>query len=329
MSNQPIPAANRDVTSRDNRTTTDEKIDYAGIEAARLHDEYLGMEATLARLEAEEAAIAEVPDDSTGDQVALALAGIIKRARDLKAEAENTKTVEIEPNYRRYQAGLGFFNRIKELLQPDDKKQRRITPGVMDRAQAKIDVHQDRKEARERARLAEEQRKAEAARREAEEKARKEREAAERAQRERQEAEDRASRARTEESRHQREAEADAARQREAAAAAAAKQSEIVAAQKVEQHQDARIGTLASSADIVRTRGVTPEGGGALLTKGIDKIAELEDRSALTDEAKLLLFEQATDAQVAGLVSKYANATGHRNPLPGCIIEIRKKNITK
>lgn len=329
MSNQPIPASNREVGLKDNRTTTSEKIDYAGIRTEHLKNEYSGMEATLARLDAEEAAITAVPDDATGDSVALTLGGILKRARDLKAEMEQTRIVEVEPDYRRYQAGNAFFNGLKELIQPEDKKQRRIAPGIMDRAQTKIDEHQDRKEARERARLAEEQRLAEQARRQAEETARKDREAAQKAARERQEAEDRAARARTEESRKARQQEAEVARKLEAETTAAAKESEVTAGQAADQHADARINTLATSADIVRTRGTEAEAGGVLLTKGTEKIAELVDRSELTDEAKLLLFEQATDAQIAIMVSKFANATGHRTQLPGCLIIVRKKNVTR
>ena len=329
MSNQPIPAANRDVTPKDNRTTGSEKIDYAGIETDRLKDEYAGLPKTLERLEAENEAIPEVPDDSTGDAVAVQLGGIIKRARDLRAETENTRIVEVEPNFRRYQAGNAFFNALKELIQPEDKKQRRTSPGLIDRVQAKIDQHQDRKEARERARLAEEQRKAEAERRIAEEAARKEREAAEQAERERREAEERVARARTDETRRLREEEAETARKREAETAGAAKEAQVVAEQKVEEHADARIATLASSADVVRTRGTAPEGGGVLLTKATEKIVDLEDRGALTDEAKLILFEHFTDEQVGMAVRKFANATGHRTQLAGCLIEIRRKNVTR
>lgn len=326
---EPIPAANRDVTMKDNRTTTSDKIDYAGIETERLKDEYSGLGSTLERLKAESAAIPAVPDDATGDSVAIALGGIIKRARDLKAEVENTRIVEVEPNYRRYQAGNAYFNAIKEAIQPEDKGQRRTSPGLIDQTQAKINAHQDRKEARERARLAEEQRIAEQARRQAEETARKEREAAEQAARARQEAEDRAARARTEESRKAREAEAEAARQQESATAAAAKAAEVTAEQTVEHHADARIATLAKSADLVRTTGSAPEGGGVMLTKATEKIAEIEDRGAMTDEAKLILFEHFTDEQVGMAVRKFANATGHRTQLAGCLIEIRKKNVTR
>lgn len=329
MSNQPIPASNRDVSAKDNRTTTSEKIDYAGIETGRLQDEYRGMETTLARLEQEEAAIAAVPDDETRDQVALALGSIIKRARDLRHEMEQTRIVEVEPNFRRYQAGNAYFNGLKEKLQPEDKKQRRMTPGVWDRAQLKIDAHQDRKEERERARLAaiaQEAARKEREAREAQEKADRERREAEKKAQEAQEA---ASRARSEDSKKAREAEAAEANKKADEAAATAKAAEVRVEQTQEDSQDARISTLASSADVIRTRGTTPEGGGVLLTKGTDKIAELLDRSELTDEAKLLLFEQLTDPQVEGLVSKYANATGHRNPLPGCLITIRKKNVTR
>ncbi len=329
VSNEPIPASNRGVSVKDNRTTTSDKIDYAGIETERLKDEYAGLGSTLERLRAENAAIAEVPDDATGDSVAIALGGIIKRARDLKAEAENTRIVEVEPNFRRYQAGNAFFNSLKEAIQPEDRKQRRTSPGLIDDAQGKIAAHQDRKEARERARLAEEQRVAEQARREAEERDRKAREASEKAEREAREAEERAARARTEESKKAREAEADAARKRESDAAAAAMEAEVTADKAAEHHADSRIATLATSADIVRTTGSAPEGGGVMLTKATEKIAELIDRSELDDASKLLLFEQATDAQVATMVSKFANATGHRTPLPGCLIQIRKKNVTR
>lgn len=329
MNNQPIPAANRGVTQRDNRTTTSEKIDYAGIETERLKQEYGGLEATLQRLREESEAIAEVPDDETGDSVAITLGGIIKRARALRAEVDNTRVVEVEPNFRRYQAGNAYFNSIKEAIQPEDKRQRRTSPGLIDETQAKIDAHQHRKEARERARLEEEKRVAEQARRQAEDEAKKAREAAERAELERQEAEERVSRARSEESRKAREAEAEAARKSEAETAAVAKGAEVTAAQVVEQHADARIATLAKSSDLVRTTGSAPDGGGVMLTKATDKVAELEDRGALTDEAKLVLFEHFTDDQVGMAIRKFANATGHRTKLPGCLIEVRKKNVTR
>ena len=327
--NNPVPASNRDVTVKDNRTTTSDKIDYAGIETDRLADEYSGLRSTFERLKAESAAIPSVPDDATGDSVAIALGGIIKRARDLRAETENTRIVEVEPNFRRYQAGNAFFNSIKEAIQPEDKRQRRTSPGLIDETQAKIDEHQNRKEERERARLEAERRAAEQVRRQAEEEARKQREAAERAERERHEAEERAARARTDESRKAREAEAEAARKRESETAAAAKGAAVAAEQAVEQHADARIATLATSADLVRTTGSAAEGGGVLLTKAAEKIAELEDRGDLTDEAKLILFEHFTDEQVGMAVRKFANATGHRTKLPGCLIEIRKKNVTR
>lgn len=329
VNNAPIPAVNRNVTVKDNRTTTSDKIDYAGIETERLKDEYAGLPSTLERLRAENEAIPEVPDDATGDSVAIALGGIIKRARDLKAETENTRVVEVEPNFRRYQAGNAFFNAIKEAIQPEDKTQRRTSPGLIDLAQKKIDAHQDRKEARERARLDAENRERQRVAREAEEKARREREEAEKLRVAEEEKRKEADRARKPENVEQKRAEADQLGAFAAAKETTATVAGIEAGQAREAATDARIATLATSADVVRTTGSAPDGGGVLLTKATEKLAELEDRGALTDEAKLVLFEHFTDEQVGMAIRKFANATGHRTKLPGCLIEVRKKNVTR
>lgn len=323
--NSNIPASNRDVAPSDNRPKDAEKIDHARIETERLRDEYQPLLTTFGRLSSEADAVAE----PTSDAEAVAAGGIIKRMRDLRHEAEATRVVEVEPHLRRKNAGDGFFNGIIEALQPADKRTRQSRPGLIDKVQAKIDAYQNKKEAAERARLEEENRKAEAARRAAEEAAAAERRRLEAAERERREAEDRAARARTEETRRQRETEAKDAQVREVAAAAAAKAAEVTVAKATEQSQDARIATLARPAEVVRTRGQTAESGDVLLTKATEKIAQLVDRGALTDEAKLILFEFLTDAEVDKAVRAYANSTGHRGKMAGCLIEIRKKGVTR
>jgi hypothetical protein len=301
---------------------SNEAPDYAKMETARLVDECRGLVNTLEELGAEAKKIEEVTDDPT----ALQTGGIIKRFRDLYARLENTRVVEVEPNLRRMNAANAFFKGLQKMIQPEDKNERRTSPGWIDILQAKINAHQDRKEEAERKRLAIE--------------------AAETARLAR-EAQERADRARAEEDRLKRAAEE---RQLEAERARAPAQIEIKAeiatqasqaagvqagtaigaehhAQKaIDAAQDAHIATLAKSADLVRTRGVTEDGAGVTLTKARESYAYVTDRDKLD---KVKVWNMFSDDEVEKAVRKWARATGHNEKMAGAEIGWRTKGVTR
>lgn len=323
MSNQ-IPAANRDVTASDNERAGD-KIDYAKMETERLKAEYGHLETKFGRLSAEAEAVEDVPDDETS----LKLGGTIKALRDLRSLMENTRKVEAEPWLRRKNADDAYFGFYIEAIQPEDKRQRLNRPGVIDRAQTKINAHLDRKEALIRAEAervrAEEQRKAADALKAAQKAA----EEARQAERDAQDARDRIERARNAESRIARQAEADAAAKAAAEKAALAKSTEVAANTADERRQDAHIATLASSADVVRMKGNTAEGGGVTQTKATEKFAYVTDRSMIDEKTRALLFTYLNDAEVEKCVRSFANKTNYGMELPGCAIGTRKTGVTR
>lgn len=318
--NTQVPAANRGVERDDNQAP-----DFAKMETERLAEEYKGLRNTLEELAIDAEArcgAGEIDDDETG----LRTGGLIKRFRDLKARLENVRTVEVEPNLRRMNAANAFFNGLKKLIQPEEKSERRTSPGYIDRLQAMIDRHQDRKEAAERERLA----------REAAEAARIAKEAADKAERER------AEQARLEREAQQRREEADRARapvqiEKKNEAAIKASQeagaqhgvaigAEVHAVQAADNAQEARVATLVKSADIVRTRGVTEEGAGVTLTKAKEYYAYVVDRDEL-DAVKL--FPYFTDVEVDKALRAFAKATQHREKMAGAEIGWKTKGITR
>jgi hypothetical protein len=321
MNASAIPAANREVTAKDNNPP-----DYAKIETARLVDEYKGLTNTLIRLDNEAGAI---PDKIEDDETALRAGGIIKSLRDLRARLEDTRKVEVEPDLRRMNAKNAYFNGHQETIQPENKRERLNNPGIIDVTQAKINGHQDRKEAAERARLAEEAAERKRIADEAEAKAKREREAAEALKKEADDKAAAALRARTAETQAARQQEADEAAKAASAAAATAKSAEVVAETAKETHQDARIATLATASSVVRTQGVTESGAGVTLTKATEKYAYVTDRTAMTDEVKLILFGHFTDAELDKAVRSFANNTRYGTPLAGCEIGTRKKGVTR
>ena len=299
--------------------------DYAKEEAARLAKEYQGLQQTLEALA--EQAKKSPPIDS--DEIALEKGGIIKRFRDLYSRLDNTRVVEVEPNLRRMNAANAFFNGLKKIIQPEDKKERRSSPGYIDRLQAEIDVWQEQKEARQRARL-------EAIRIEAERQARL---AAEKLEAEKAEAK------RLEDEAVERQREAERAR----APAQVEKKTEVAeeaskaagqahgavhgAAVAVEQTsakaEEAYISTLAKSADLVRTRGVTEQGGGVTLTTTTTTTAELIDRKLITDADKVKLFAYLSDNEIEKAIRAFARATQYAEPMAGTSISKGKKGVTR
>jgi len=296
--------------------------DFAKIETERLVDEYRGLTNTLEELGEEAKKFNDVADDPT----ALRAGGIIKRFRDLRERLEQTRVVEVEPDLRRQNAKNAFFNGLRKLIQPDDKSERRVTPGWIDRLQAKIDAHQARKEAIERERLERERIERERIAREAREEAERVAEAARKAQQEADERQASADRARTEETRAEKQRLADAASQEAAVRAGDAKAAETTASAATEAATDARIGTLAKPADIVRTRGVTEEGAGVTLTTAKESYAHVVDRTKL--DAKKL-FPYFNDKEVEKALRAYAKATNHNEPMDGAEIGWKRKGITR
>jgi len=301
-----------------------EAPDYAKLETAHLADEYRGFTNTLSDLaaEAETALPIGVADDTT----ALRVGGIIKRFRDLGARLENTRVVEVEPDLRRMNAKNAFFNGLKKLIQPVEKMERRTSPGWIDKLQAMIDGYQAEKEERERQRLEAERLAREAEARRAREAAEREAEEARKKAQVALEAQASADRARNETIRADKQRIADEAARQSAVQAAEAKAAEAKAATAVETAVDARIGTLATTADLIRTRGVTEDGAGVTLTGGKESFAYVVDRTKL-NAAKLFVY--FNDKEVEKALRAWAKATNHNETMDGAEIGWKKKGITR
>lgn len=312
------PATNPRAVAGDNQAP-----DYAKIETERLVDEYRGLTNTLNALvsEAESA-----PDRIDDDPSALKIGGLIKRFRDLRERFEQTRIVEVEPHLRRQNAINAFFNGWRKHIQPDDKSERRVSPGWIDKLQARIDAHQARKEAAERERLERLRIEQEAVARAARERADREAEDARKAAAAAAELQASADRARSETARAEKQAIADAAAKAATEAAAAARGAEVTASAATETATDARIGTLVAPQDIVRTRGVTEEGAGVTLTTGKESYAHVVDRTKL-NAAKL--FPYLNDKEVEKALRAYAKATNHNEPMDGAEIGWKRKGITR
>lgn len=300
-----------------------EAPDFAKMETERLVDEYQGLVRTLDELVAE---VGRAPDMIEDDQTALRVGGLIKRFRDLHGRLENTRAVEKEPHLRRGNAVDAFFNGHKKKIQPDEKNERRTSPGQIDILQGRINAHQDRKEAAERARLAREA--AETARlaREAQDKADRARREEERLRLEAEERQREADRARAPAQVEKKQEAAIQASQEVGAQAGAAIGAEIEAQQAIDAAQEAHIATLAKPADIVRTRGVTEDGAGVTLTKAKESYAYVVDATKL-DQVKL--FPYFTDAEVEKALRAFAKATQYREKMDGAEIGWRTKGVTR
>lgn len=316
---------NQNAVGAGHNNPPDEAIDWGALTGERLNKDYAPQVAVVGQLESDEK---KLPDEITDDKTALQAGAIIKRARDLYGLLEDKRVVEGTPSLRIKNSVDGFFNGWKKKIEPE-KSERRTNPGLIDRIQAKITRYQNKKEAdaREALRAAEED--AKRLREAAEKEARDKKAEAERLAKKAQEELEAAERARNPVKIEEKTNQAIETAQRATQAAAAAAAAVVVQEQATERAQDARIAGLAPAKDIVRTQGVTTDGAGVTLTKATEKIAELVDRSELTDADKLLLFEHLTDEQVGMAVRKFANATGHRSELPGCLIVIRKKDVTR
>jgi chemotaxis protein histidine kinase CheA len=301
-------------------------VDYAADEAARLEKEYLGLERSLNELiEDGKKQPGEIDDDAS----ALKIGAVIKRFRDLRERADQARIVEKEPHLRRGQAVDAFFNALKEIIQPEDKKQRRLKPGWIDRLQGIIDSYQAEKERKERERLEnirrEEQRKLEEARAEEQRLAREAEATAAAAA----EAAAAAARARSPERIEEKTAAAAELQQAANQAASAVEAASAKVETVMESATESRVDTFAKSADLVRTRGTAEDGAGVLLTTAKESYAFLLDRSKLDDASKLVLFEHLTDPEVEKALRGWAKATRYEKPMPGCEIGRKNKGITR
>ena len=102
--------------------------------------------------------------------------------------------------------------------------------------------------------------------------------------------------------------------------------AEIEAEQAMDRAQEARVATFAKPADIVRTRGVTADGGGVTLTKAKESFAYVTDRDALNKDK---LWNSFTDEQIEMALRKWARATGHNEKMEGAEIGWRSKGVTR
>lgn len=303
--------------------------DYAKLEQERLADEYAGYPNTLNELVSEAETYGEIPDSETTDDEAIKRGALIKRFRDLDKRIEETRIVEGEPHLRRKNACDAFFKGLRNIIQPEDKRERYTRPGWIDKLQNQINVYQDRKEARERARLA-----AEAAehKRLADEAAAKAQREADEAAALKRKAEDEAAaalRARNPERIEEKTAQAEQTAAFAAAAESRAVSAGIEAEQTREAATDARIATLAKPSDLVRARGVTNDGAGVTLTKAKEKYAIVVDRDEIDDAGWAKLGKLMTDDHLQTALNKFARNTNYRESILGCEIGERSKGVTR
>ncbi len=300
-------------------------VDYAKLETERLADEYRGFRTTLDDLAADATKVVEVGIIDT-DETALHAGGIIKQFRNLGERLENTRVVEVEPDLRRMNAKNAFFKGLKKIIQPEEKSERRTSPGWIDKLQALINGHQDRKEQAERERLERERIEAARIAREAQEKVERERREAARLEIEAEQRRVEAERARAPAQIEQKAEVAQQASQAASGQAGAVAGAEIEAEQAMDRAQEARVATFAKPADIVRTRGVTADGGGVTLTKAKESFAYVTDRDALNKDK---LWNSFTDEQIEMALRKWARATGHNEKMEGAEIGWRTKGVTR
>jgi len=288
---------------------SNEAPDYAKLVTERIAAEYAEFNTTLAEMLDQARAL---PSPIHNDEDALSSGALIKRFRDLDGRVEAVRVLEKEPYLRGGNAVDSFFNALRDKIGKRVKTDRSAKPGAADVLQARINDYQDRKLAVERARLAAEQ--AEAAR-VAQEAARKAAEEARQAE----EARLAAERARKPENIATKSAAAVEQERR-------AIEVEIEAKRQAEQAEEARLNSLASTADLVRTRGSDASGAGVLLTSAKENYALLVDRNKVDMNALRPYF---TDAEIEKALRGWAKATGYRTRMEGAEIGQRNKGVTR
>lgn len=286
-----------------------EAPDYAQRVTEQMARDYAEVVKTMDGLLAE---AREQPKEITTDDQALTSGAIIKRLRDGDARFENIRVVEGEPYLRATNAINAFFFGLRDRIGRRNKNDRKAPAGAIDILQARINDHQERKIAEERAQREMERQAAERAARAAQEKADQEaREAAE--------ARAAADRARKPEIIEQKHDLADLKVQQATAAM-------IEAQTLAERAEDARIATLVKPSDIARVRGNDESGAGVTLTVAQEPFAILVDRSLLDKSALWPFF---TDAEIEKALRQWAKNTGHRQKMTGAEIGHRNKGVTR
>lgn len=276
--------------------------DYAATITERLEQDYAelinGARALLTEAR-------DLPGEINSDDEMGPFATLIERMRDTASRIKAYHSTEKEPHLRAGQATDQFFFSWFEKLSRRNKTDK---PGAADILQARVNDYMQRKlDAERRARAA-----AEAAARAAEEALRKEREEAARKAAEAQAAADRARKAENIAAHELRAAE-------EAAKASAAEAERMRAAQIAD---DARIDTLAKSADMVRTR----LEGGPMVTMRQVPVVVIEDEAALDMAA---LWPHIKEEAKLQALKSWAKVTGHKKQMPGATIKMVDEAVVR
>lgn len=276
--------------------------DYAEMIAERLQADYAELIKGARGLLDEARAL---PTHINDDYDLKAHATLIERLRDSASRLKAFHITEKEPHLRAGQAVDTFFFSWWEKLARRNAKDK---PGAADILQARVNDFMNRKLAEER-RVREE---AAAAARAEEERIR--REQAE-AQRRADEAAAAAARARK--------AENVAAHEKQAleqAAAAEQLRAQQLAAQQIS--DDARIDTLAKSADMVRTR----LDGGPMVTMRQVPVVLIEDVTKLNKE---LLWAHLKEEHVLMALKAWAKTTSHKKQMDGAVIKMVDEAVVR
>lgn len=277
---------------------TNEQPDYAGEVISRLSQDYANLKASVADVLSRLRALPASIDD---EQVLAEYATVITEGRDLKKRLEVYHDAEKAPYLR---GGQGcdqfFFGEIDRLGRRTPKG----AAGGLDVADARVDDFMQRK-------LRAEREKREAAEREERRKAEEIRQREEAARRAEAEAALKASRARN--------AENIAAHQKMAADQALLAEQERRAREIADQQaEDARIDTLATAADMTRTR----LDSGALATMGTVGFVQILDAAKLDMAA---LWPHLKEEHILLALKAWAKTKGHKTPMAGAVIELRNK----
>lgn len=276
--------------------------DYAETITARLNEDYAELVKGAQALIDE---ARDLPKEINSDEQMGPFATLIERMRDTASRIKAFHTTEKEPHLRAGQATDQFFFSWFEKLSRRNKTDK---PGAADILQARVNDYMQRKlDAERRARAA-----AEAAARAAEEALRKEREEAARKAQEAQAAAERARKAENIAAHEKRALE-------EKAKAAEAEAERMRAAQVAD---DARIDTLAKSADMVRTR----LEGGPMVTMRQVPVVVIEDVSKLNKD---LLWAHLKEEHILMALKAWAKTTSHKRQMDGATIKMVDEAVVR
>jgi hypothetical protein len=281
---------------------TNERPDYAQEVIDRLTRDYDHLLTSVSDVTARFAALPE----TIRDEYDLSQYGaVIADARELKKRLDAYHDAEKAPYLN---GGRGcdnfFFGEIDRLI----RRSKGAAPGWIDIADSRVDSFMQEKLRAERARRQAEEEAMRAKLRAAEE-------AAEAARRAEQEALAKAARARNQ-------ANIDANRAKAAEEALAAEKARQQAALAAQQAEDARIDTLATAADMTRTR----LDSGHLATMKQVPFVQVVDRRLLDRGA---LWAHFKDSDIEAALKSWAKTTEYKCQMAGAVIEMRNKGQLK